>query len=111
MNFSSAIKILLMLCLELVAIHLFQKSNKTNNHIFLVIGMFLYSLLGWILFKVLQESPNVVIVNNLWQMLNVILVTLVGITYFECSLSIFQGVGVLFAFASVVCLSCGGDTL
>ena len=58
----------------------------------------------------LRDGGNIIVVNNIWQMMNVILVTFVGVVYHKCNLSILQGAGVLFAFASVLSLSCSDQS-
>lgn len=98
--------ILVMLFLEILAIHFFNKSNNTNNRNFLIYGLFIYTALGFFLFKIIQLDQNIIVTNNTWQMLNVITVTIIGLVYYKCKLSKLQIIGVFLALASVLTYSC-----
>lgn len=98
--------IFFMLLLEILAIHLFYKANKYGSRAFLMFGLLTYTTIGFFLFKIIQIDQNVIVTNNTWQMLNVILITVIGVVYYKCKLSTLQIVGVFLALASVITYSC-----
>lgn len=94
-----------MICLELAALHMFYKSRHANSKTWSLFGLLLYALIGYCLLTLVNSGGNIVSVNATWQMLNVILVSLFGISYYSCKLTGLQTFGLFAAIVSVTTLA------
>ena len=83
-------------------------SNINNNHqkYFLIgVGITLYALVGVILYFLLVKQKQLIVVNTLWQVINVIFITLIGIFYFNEKLSVYQIIALILAIISIILIN------
>ena len=86
--------------LETIAMGIIEDSaNKNNNYYFL--GILIYTLVAYTLYQILKTT-NVAITNALWNATTVILVTLMGIFYFEEKFTFYQYIGLGFAILAII---------
>ena len=92
--------------LEIWALHLFKVAIQTKNTSSLIWGIVIYGMIGFFLFQIMKIDKNIIVTNNVWQMLNVISITVVGLIYYKCKLRSLQTIGMVLAVASVISYSC-----
>ena len=83
-------------------------SNINNNHpkyFLIAIGITLYALVGVILYFLLVKQKQLIVVNTLWQVLNVIFITLIGLFYFKEKLSVYQIIALILAIISIILIN------
>ena len=83
-------------------------SNITNNYpkyFFIALGITLYALVGVILYFLLVKQKQLIVVNTLWQVLNVIFITLIGLFYFKEKLSVYQIIALILAIISIILIN------
>ena len=100
-NFKLFIVILLLIFIEASAQTLLEKASsitlnkKNNKHLFLIIGMLFYALVGYIYYIALSSHLSLAIVNIIWQTATIIVITLISIFYFNQKLSIKEIIGII----------------
>jgi spermidine export protein MdtJ len=92
--------ILVIAVLETIAMGIIEDSANKHNKYFLI-GILMYTLIAYILYEILK-SGNVAITNALWNATTVILVSLMGIFYFNEKFSIYQYIGLAFAVLAII---------
>ena len=92
--------ILLIAVLETIAMGVIEDSANKRNRYF-IIGIFIYCIVAYILYEILKDG-NIAITNALWNATTVVLVTLMGIFYFDEKFTIFQYIGLAFAILAVI---------
>ena len=92
--------ILVIAVLETIAMGIIEDSaNKNNNYYFL--GILIYTLVAYTLYQILKTA-NVAITNALWNATTVILVSLMGIFYFEENFTFYQYIGLGVAILAII---------
>tara|TARA_B100000902_G_scaffold376314_1_gene407270 strand:+ start:112 stop:459 length:348 start_codon:yes stop_codon:yes gene_type:complete len=92
--------ILVIAVLETIAMGIIEESANKRNKYFLI-GILMYTLIAYILYEILKVG-NVAITNALWNATTVILVSLMGIFYFNEKFSIYQYIGLAFAVLAII---------
>tara|TARA_B110000285_G_C14939375_1_gene521243 strand:- start:376 stop:717 length:342 start_codon:yes stop_codon:yes gene_type:complete len=92
--------ILLIAVLETIAMGVIEDSANKRNKYF-IIGIFIYCIVAYILYEILKDG-NIAITNALWNATTVVLVTLMGIFYFDEKFTIYQYIGLAFAILAVI---------
>ena len=86
-----------------------SKISNTNNsyqrYFLIALGITLYALVGIILYFLLVKQKQLIVVNTLWQVLNVILITSIGIFYFKETLSKYQIIALILAIISIILIN------
>ena len=94
------ILILIIAVLETIAMGIIEDSANKRNKYFLI-GIVIYTFIAYILYEILKFS-NVALINALWNATTVILVTLLGIFYFNEKFTIYQYIGLGFAVLAII---------
>ena len=92
--------ILVIAVLETIAMGIIEDSANKNNMYYLL-GILIYTLVAYTLYQILK-SGNVAVTNALWNATTVILVSLMGIFYFEEKFTFYQYIGLGFAGLAIV---------
>jgi len=92
--------ILLIAVLETIAMGVIEDSANKRNKYF-IIGIFIYCIVAYILYEILKDG-NIAITNALWNATTVVLVTLMGVFYFDEKFTIYQYIGLVFAILAVI---------
>ena len=91
--------LLLLVSIEIIAV-IFLKNHK--NHLNIILGILGYTIIGCILAYLLSNYPKLTIINSLWQVLNIILISAIGIFFFKEKLSFKETFGLIFAIISII---------
>lgn len=92
--------ILVIAVLETIAMGIIEDSANKNNMYYLL-GIVIYTLVAYTLYHILKNG-NVAITNALWNATTVILVSLMGVFYFEEKFTIYQYIGLGFAVLAII---------
>lgn len=92
--------ILLIAVLETFAMGIIEDSANKRNKYF-IFGILIYCIVGYILYEILK-SGNIATTNALWNATTVILVSLMGIFYFDEKFTTYQYIGLAFAVLAIV---------
>jgi len=92
--------ILVIAVLETIAMGIIEDSANKHNSYYLI-GIVIYTLVAYTLYQILK-SGNVAITNALWNATTVILVSLMGIFYFEEKFTFYQYIGLGFAVLAII---------
>lgn len=69
--------------------------KKNENIIYLLLGIILYALVGYVYYLALQSDIPLAIVNVIWQAATIIIVSLVSALYFKQHLSTRNIIGII----------------
>lgn len=97
--------LLLLITVELITVSLIKKWSTDKNDMYLVLGIIGYMMVGLLFSYILTIEKEIIIVNTLWQIANILLVSAIGFFVFKESLTPMQAVGVTLAILSVFLLS------
>jgi multidrug transporter EmrE-like cation transporter len=97
--------LLLLITVELITVSLIKKWSTNKNDMYLVLGIIGYMMVGLLFSYILTIEKEIIIVNTLWQIANILLVSAIGFFVFKESLTPMQTVGVTLAILSVFLLS------
>ena len=92
--------ILTIAVLETIAMSVIEDSANKGNKYF-IIGIIIYCIVAYILYEILK-SGNIAITNALWNAITVVLVTLMGIFYFNEKFTLYQYIGLAFAILAII---------
>ena len=81
------------------------RNNNYQKYFLIAIGITLYALVGVILYFLLVKQKQLIVVNTLWQVLNVIFITLIGLFYFKEKLSVYQIIALILAIISIILIN------
>lgn len=105
MDLKSIILITLLVILELLSVSSLKYWSVRKNNTFLILGILGYLAVGCFFAYILHTHSNMTIINALWQVLNIILVSIVGILIYKEKLSVIQYIGMIFAIIATVIFS------
>lgn len=105
MEANSFFYIVILVTIELLTVSSLKYWSESNNSFFLYLGIFGYLLVGGFFAYILYIHSEMTVVNSLWQVLNVILVTAVGLVVYKEKLTNIQTIGVFFAILSTILLA------
>lgn len=97
--------LLLLITVELITVSLIKKWSTDKNDMYLVLGIIGYMMVGLLFSYILTIEKEIIIVNTLWQIANILLVSAIGFFVFKESLTPIQAVGVTLAILSMFLLS------
>ncbi len=97
--------LLLLITVELITVSLIKKWSTDKNDMYLVLGIIGYMMVGLLFSYILTIEKEIIIVNTLWQIANILLVSAIGFFVFKESLTPMQAVGITLAILSVFLLS------
>lgn len=102
MDLKSIILITILVILELLSVSSLKYWSVIKDNTFLILGIIGYLSVGCLFAYILYTHSNMTIINALWQVLNIILVSIVGILIYKESLSNIQYIGILFAIIATI---------
>lgn len=106
MKISSIFYLILLVTIELLSVSSIKYwADHKNKPLFLYLGLGGYLLVGIIFAYVLYVHADMTIVNAMWQVLNIILVSIVGIIVFKEKLNTVHYIGLLFAVVATILLA------
>jgi multidrug transporter EmrE-like cation transporter len=105
MERKSLFYIIILVTIELLSVTSLKYWSTTKNNLFLYLGLLGYLLVGAIFAYILYIHSQMTVVNSLWQVLNVILVSAVGLLIFKEKITPKQMVGVVLAIMATVLLA------
>lgn len=105
MKLKSILYISLLVILELLSVSSLKYWSETKNNLFLYIGLLGYLLVGITFSYILHVHSNMTVINSMWQVLNIIAVSMMGLLLYKEKLNLIQYIGVLFAIISVILLT------
>lgn len=94
--------IIILIILEAFAMSTIEYSANNRNKYY-VIGILLYMFVGFLLYKILINS-DLAKTNAIWNVVSIILVTIISVIYFNEPLTIYTQIGIIFAILSIVFL-------
>ena len=97
--------VIILMVLELTAVNFIKLWSSKGWNWYLALGIISYTLVGIVFAHVLYISSDMTVVNSLWQVLNIILVTAIGILFYKEKVTVQQKIGVFLAITSTLFLS------
>ena len=88
--------------IEAIAMSIIEYSANNNNNYY-ILGVFIYIIVPLILYKLLLKG-SLSIINSLWNVSSIILVTMIGLTFFKDKVTKYKIMGILFALSSIICM-------
>ncbi len=92
--------VIILIILESFAMSTIEYSANNRDYYF-VFGIFLYIIIGLILYKILIYR-DLAVTNALWNVSTIILVTFISVFYFKEKIDIYGKIGILFAILSIL---------
>lgn len=105
MEAKSLLYIVILVTVELLTVTSLKHWSITKHHLFLWIGLFGYLVVGGIFAYILHTHSDMTVVNSLWQVMNVILVSAIGLLLYKEKLTKLQYIGVVCAIVATVLLA------
>ena len=99
MNHHNILLLVLIVVVEAVAMSTIEYGANNRSNVY-IIGILLYLLVGYILYKLLINN-TLAMTNAKWNILSIIIVTAIGLLYFKEKLSIYEKFGLGFAILSI----------
>ena len=97
--------IFILVTTELLTVSSIKYWTTTKNNIFLYLGLLGYLVVGGIFAYILYIHSKMTIINSLWQVFNIILVSVIGLMIYKEKINAWQTFGVALAIISSVLLS------
>lgn len=97
--------IVILVTIELLAVTSLKYWSTTKNNIFLFLGLFGYLVVGALFAYILYIHSGVTVVNSLWQVMNIILISALGLLIFKEHITLKQMVGIGLAIVSTILLA------
>ena len=94
--------IIILIILEAVAMSTIEYSAN-NRNMYYILGIIMYMLVGFLLYKILINS-DLAKTNAIWNVVSIILVTIISVIYFKEPLTFYTKLGIFFAILSIVFL-------
>ncbi len=90
---------IVILLISIIAVESFaqwclQKTLKKKDHTFLILGIFLYSVVGIIYYHMLKQGKKLAIANTLWNAGSEVAIAILGFLFFKQDLSKKQMLGI-----------------
>jgi len=93
--------VIVLVLLEVFAEVFLKQYSLNNKYYSLIIGILFYIGIAIILPGLFKKSENITIANTIWQISNVILVTLIGVLFYKDKLTRLQWLGIFLSIISV----------
>lgn len=88
-----------LIVVDVISTGIIKQSVSEINHNYLY-GMIGFFISGYILYLLL-DMGNLAIINATWDILSIILISIIGIIYFKESYNTYHIIGLIFAFISL----------
>jgi small multidrug resistance pump len=95
------ILLLIVVILEAISLSLLAAGVKYSNSVY-IFGIIGYCIAGYIFYLILKTKKPLSKANALWNVGSIVLITLLSVIIFKEKIDIYQAIGLLFAFMSVV---------
>ena len=105
MESKTIVYVIILVSIELLTVTSIKKWSITKNNIYLVLGLLGYLVVGALFAYILYVQSEMTIVNSLWQVLNIIVVSVLGLVIYKEKLTTLQYVGVFCAIIASVLLT------
>lgn len=93
------ILILILIIIDVISTGIIKQSATHMNHYYLL-GMLGFFISGYVLYLLL-DMGTLAVINATWDILSIILISIIGIIYFKESYNIYHMTGLFFAFISL----------
>tara|TARA_B100000686_G_C16623429_1_gene880481 strand:+ start:390 stop:728 length:339 start_codon:yes stop_codon:yes gene_type:complete len=100
MNHSNILMLIMLVIVEAAAMSTIEYGANNGSNVY-IIGILLYILVGYILYKLLLTN-QLATTNAKWNILSIIIVSSIGILYFKEKLTIYEKYGLGFAILSII---------
>lgn len=91
--------------IEVAAEYVLEKYGRHNNNMFLLAGVAFYILLAAVFAMAIKSVKRLIVLNTMWQSLNVICVTLIGIFVLREKLTLRHALGICCAVSACALMS------
>jgi len=105
MDIKSISLLIILVLLEILSVSSLKYWSVKKNNTFLYLGILGYLSVGFLFAYILNTHSNMTIINALWQVLNIILVSTVGILIYKEKITNLQYIGILFAIIATTIFS------
>lgn len=105
MKTNSILYIIILVTIELLSVTVIKQWSISNNNIFLTLGLLGYLIVGGFFAYILHIHSEMTVINSLWQVMNIILVSVIGLFIYKEKLTLIQTLGVICAVIATVLLS------
>lgn len=105
MDIKSISLLIILVLLEILSVSSLKYWSVKKNNTFLYLGILGYLSVGFLFAYILKTHSNMTIINALWQVLNIILVSTVGILIYKEKITNLQYIGILFAIIATTIFS------
>lgn len=105
MDVKSVSLLIILVILEILSVSSLKYWSVEKNNIFLYLGILGYLSVGILFAYILYTHSNMTVINALWQVLNIILVSTVGILIYKEKLTNLQYIGIIFAIIATIIFS------
>jgi multidrug transporter EmrE-like cation transporter len=94
--------LVILVLLEASAIDMISRWKENRHSYFLFYAVILYITVALFFAFILKDAPSVTVTNSLWQSLNIIIITMMGLLLYKDKLSTIQLTGLVFAILAVI---------
>ena len=94
--------LVILVLLEASAIDMITRWKENRHSYFLIYAVLLYNMVTLFFAFILKDAPSVTVTNSLWQSLNIIIITMLGLLIYKDKLTTVQIIGLIFAVLAVL---------
>lgn len=91
--------VLVITCVEATAMSIIEYSANNSNNYY-ILGMICYMFVPIILYRLLLKG-ELSVINSLWNVSSIVIVTIIGITVFKDKITKYKLIGVLFSILAI----------
>ena len=95
------ILLIILIIVEVSSITMIKYAAMNNDKILLIPGIIGFGVLGYILFNIFNLG-SMAVTNAIWDILSIIIITIIAITLFEEKIDIYHGIGLFFAILALL---------
>lgn len=88
-------QLILIIITEVIAQGILEESIKTDNKIYLYIGLMLYFIIGYIFYLMLKSGDDLAISNGIWSAGSIVGSAIIGFLIFNQTLNLSQIFGLI----------------
>jgi small multidrug resistance pump len=93
--------LIIIIIVESLSLALLAAGVKYSNNIY-ILGILGYALVAFIFYLILKTKKPLTKANTLWNIGSIVLITLIGLIIFKEKIDIYQSIGLLLAFISIL---------
>lgn len=97
------IYLILLIIIDTLAVSIINHSAKNNNNYY-ILGMFLFSITGYLLYKLLHYK-KLILINAIWDTIGLILLTSIAIIIFKEKIDLYNGLGIIASIISLILIN------